>query len=272
MVAAIHFRKSILFICALAAIGAGHWGMAMIDFASPAPALTTLRFLDVGQGDATLVEQPDGRRILIDGGGAAAGRFLGLRDESTFSIGEDVVSAYLFGRRFRRIDVLVLTHAHFDHLDGLRDVIENFEVGEVWLGRNPMVPIYRDFLERVMAKQVPIRWVSAGDRIGLFEVLHPPAHWRVRRAAGNDDSVVLLVDTGKSTALLTGDIEQTISAPRRVDVYKLPHHGSRGVRLRVEAPIRVVSVGANNPFGHPHPSVGPALRTDRWGLVTVVLE
>jgi competence protein ComEC len=241
-------------------------------FAPSVPGTVTLTFLDVGQGDSTLVEFPDGRRMLIDGGGVSSGRFLDLRDESGFSIGEDVVSAYLFSRGIRRLDVVVLTHAHHDHMDGLFDVIENFEVGEFWLGRNPMIPRYRQLVERLHAKQIPIRWVTAGQTVGDITVLHPPSDWKVRRTAQNDDSVVLLLKAGRATALLTGDLERQISVPDRVDVLKVPHHGSRGVRLKLSAPIRVISVGANNPFGHPHASSLPALRTDRLGAITVTLD
>jgi competence protein ComEC len=249
--------------------------VTVCDFSVPAPRETTLTFLDVGQGDSTLVELPDGKRILIDGGGAAAGRFLNLRDESTFSVGENVVSPFLFSKGIRKLDALVLTHAHNDHIDGLLDVIENFEVGELWLGRNPMVPPYRELLARAMSRQIPMRWLSRGDEVhtdrGAITVLHPPKDWRVKKAAQNDDSLVLLLDTGSVRALLTGDIERNIDAPATVDVLKVSHHGSRGVKLQASAPVKVISVGANNPFGHPHPSTLPALRTDQLGAITVIL-
>ena len=245
--------------------------MVLGRFSPVVPEAVTLTFLDVGQGDSTLVEFPDGRKILIDGGGVSTGRFLDLRDQSTFSIGEDVVSPFLFSRGIRRLDAVVLTHAHHDHMDGLADVVENFEVGEFWLGRNPMIPRYRRLIERLQEKQVPIRWVTAGQLIGETEILHPPPAWQVRNTAQNDDSVVLLLKTQHGTALLTGDIERQIPVPDRVDVLKVPHHGSRGVRLRVPSRIRVISVGANNPFGHPHASSLPALRTDQLGAITITM-
>jgi len=155
-------------------------------------------------------------------------------------------------------------------MDGLFSVIENFRIGEFWLGRNPMIPRYGELIERIQEKQIPIRWVTAGQTIGSFTVLHPPANWTPRRNDQNNDSVVLLLDSGRGTALLTGDIERSIPVPEAVDVLKVPHHGSKGVHVRPNARVRVISVGANNPFGHPHVSALPALRTDQLGAITVV--
>ena len=157
-------------------------------------------------------------------------------------------------------------------MTGLFSIIENFNVGEFWLGRNPMIPRYRELIERIQEKQIPIRWLSAGQTIGPFTVLHPPARWIPRKSDQNNDSVVLLLDTREATALLTGDVERSIPVPGFVDVLKVSHHGSKGVRTRPNAGIRVISVGANNPFGHPHESALPALRTDRLGAITVSLE
>jgi competence protein ComEC len=242
------------------------------DFSPPPPKAVTVTFLDVGQGDSVLIEFPTGRRVLIDGGGVAAGRFLALEDRSTFSVGEDVVSAYLFARGIRRLDTVVLTHAHNDHMDGLFDVLSNFDVRELWLGRNPMIPAYRALIELAGSRGIPLRFITAGEQLGDFTVLHPPRQWRLRNTAQNNDSVVLLLRSGNRTALFTGDMELPLPGVERVSLLKVAHHGSRGVRMKVRSDVRVISVGASNPFGHPHPSALPALRTDLFGAIQVELR
>jgi competence protein ComEC len=102
--------------------------------------------------------------------------------------------------------------------------------------------------------------------------MHPPRQWRVRTSAENNDSVVLLLRAGGQTALFTGDLELPFPGIEFVNLLKVSHHGSKGVRMRVKSDVRVISVGPNNPFGHPHPSSLPALRTDLLGAIQVKLQ
>jgi competence protein ComEC len=132
LIIAIHKRRPTICIVGLSSVFLIQLTIAFKDFSPSPPKAARLTFLDVGQGDSALIELASGQRILVDGGGVFSGRFLDLRDESTFSIGEAVVSPYLFSRGIRRLDAVVLTHAHHDHMDGLFDVIDNFQVGEFW--------------------------------------------------------------------------------------------------------------------------------------------
>ncbi len=243
------------------------------DFSSPAPLHPTLTFIDVGQGDSTLIELPDGQRIVVDGGGVVSGGYRSLHESGTFSIGEDVVSAYFFSIGLRRLDAVALTHAHHDHMDGLFDLIRNFEIGEVWLGNNPMVPRYRELIQEVYRHNIPIRWLAAGDRVGPFHVVNPPPDRVAALRVHNDDSLVLILEAAHARALLTGDLESDLRGlPDYVDILKVPHHGSRNTQLQMWTGIPVISVGANNRFGHPDPAKLPALRTDILGAIQVTLK
>ena len=269
-VAAVRLRRALAAGAGLTAAFAAILTISVGDFSPAPPPDPVLTFLDVGQGDSALIELPDGRSFIIDGGGVISGD---PERRGGFRVGEDVVSAYLFSRRFRRLDAVVLTHAHHDHMDGLFDLIANFEIGEIWLGPNPVLPRYRELLDTVYAHGIPIRHVRAGDTPGPFAVLSPEAGRRTASEVRNDDSVVLLLEWADRSALFTGDLERDLDdGPERVDVLKVPHHGSRNTRLTTRAGVPVISVGANNRFGHPAPERLPAFRTDTLGAIEVSLR
>lgn len=264
------------------AIAAGMVAAALVvtvtvaDFSPPPPHVPTITVLDVGQGDSILIELPAGDRILIDGGGStmrpSAGETRDAGQARGFSIGEDVVVPYLLSRGIRQLDAVVLSHAHQDHMNGLVDVLGNMSVREVWLGPNPPVPGFTRLLDAAARSGVPIRWLSRGDTIGAFRILHPPPDHSVGESADNDDSLVLLLETPFGSALFSGDIETDLpDAPEWVTVLKVPHHGSRNAANNLRGSLRVISAGARNPFGHPHPSRLPALRTDLQGAIRIEL-
>jgi competence protein ComEC len=248
----------------------------------------TLRvaFLDVGQGDSTLVSLPDGRHLLVDAGGTPT--------SSTFDVGERIVMRALWALGVRRLDWLLLTHGDADHAGGARAIAGVFHPREVWEG----VPVPRDAglarLRRESERRGLVwRQRFAGDSLltaGVrLRVLHPPPPDWERQRVRNDDSLVVELVYGQVTVLLAGDIGRDVESevarrvrPSGVVVLKVPHHGSGGSSsesfVNGTAPtLAIVSAGAGNLFGHPTPAViaryrqagARVLRTDRHGAVFV---
>lgn len=250
-------------------------GAAIVRFASLREVEhPTITFFDVGQGDAIAVRSGT-HTVLVDGGADA--RILPL----------------LVDRGIRRIDAVVLTHAHPDHCGGLPHVVEQLDVGAVWISpRRFRGDCASRLLEACSATATPIRLLRDGDRRAIGDValtaIIPDRTFR--RAAENNASVVLRLQAAGRTILLTGDIEREAEIhlsdrDLRADVLKVAHHGSRSSTapsfLDAVAPrIAVVSCGRRNLFGHPHPSVLEALRernirtwrTDLRGTIDVEIR
>jgi competence protein ComEC len=249
----------------------------------------------VGQGDSIFAAFPDGRTMLIDGGGQfgltrAAGGFRTGPD-----IGEQVVSPYLWHRGLKRLEVIALTHAHQDHLDGLNAVLDNFRIRELWVGRDVATPAYRALLEHARARGVTLMRRRRGQWFtwdGVTGLVLWPEDTEEAPTASNNDSLVLRLEHGGIAFLLSGDIEQPVERelgergdPLAADFLKVSHHGSRTSTsadfLAAVAPrVAVISLGERNPFGHPHPTViarlehsgTRLLRTDRDGAVTLLSD
>src|SRR5205085_11465320 len=128
--------------------------------------------IDVGQGDSILVISPEGKTLLVDGGGPP-----GFIRSDSFDVGEDVVSPYLWSRGFTRLDVVALTHAHSDHMGGLRSVIANFRPRELWVGVDSDASGYRDLVSEASARGVVLRHLRARNHAAIgsdaIEVLAP---------------------------------------------------------------------------------------------------
>jgi competence protein ComEC len=243
-------------------------------------------FLDVGQGDATLVRFPRGSAWLVDAGG--------LRGSSSFDIGDRVVAPVLRHSGIRRLDTLVLTHADTDHIGGASAILREFSPHDVWEGI-PVPPFEPLHALRQTAHDRRARWVNVQtlDRtlVDGVEVIvhHPrPADWE-RQQVRNDDSIVIELRWKSVSVVLTGDIgketEETIGShfqPAPIRVLKIPHHGSLSSStaefIRALSPrIAVVSTGRANTFGHPAPAVlsryqdagAEIFRTDQDGAVTL---
>jgi competence protein ComEC len=260
-------------------------------------------FLDVGQGDSALLTFPGGETLLVDGGGrpgpfrqqaGAAG------DEERFerdprSVGEAVVSEFLWQRGLDHVNYILATHADADHIDGLNDIARNFQVRAALVARMPNGdPEFMRFSETLADQQVPIQIIGGGDqlRIGnvILTVLWPPSESSRDLPSQNNDSIVLKVLFGERSFLLTGDIEAraeqaliSFANRLRADVVKVAHHGSKtssSAEFIAAAQPRyaVISVGQTSIFGHPNPEVVKrweaagvqVLRTGNSGTITFV--
>ncbi len=251
--------------------------------------------IDVGQGDSLLVVGANGRTMLVDAGGPVGGVTEAAAATSSFDVGEEVVSSYLWSRRIRRLDVLALSHAHSDHMGGIPAVLRNFRPKELWVGVDPDSEAYRALLEEARELGVTVRHFRAGDAFGWgaerVEVLSPGVGYANAGSPKNDDSLVLRVELGRGSVLLEGDAEGPSERAmvaggrvRPVTLLKVGHHGSRSSTseefFAAAAPRdAVVSVGKGNTFGHPRGEVigriaesGARLyRTDEFGLTTFLV-
>lgn len=274
--------------------------LAAIIVASPFPARLypgqlEVTVLDVGQGDSIFVAFPDGRTMLVDGGGLPGSFYVrGVRPG--LDVGEDVVSPFLWSRGLKRIDVVALTHAHEDHLGGLAAVLRNFRVGQLWVGRDVESSEYRDLLAQARERAVPVVHRVKGDAFdwgGVQGRVLWPADNDTVGSPSNDDSLVLRLQDAGQALLLTGDIESPVeNALTRGDeaalgalFLKVPHHGSRtsstqGFLDAVHPQYAAISVGEANAFGQPGSEViarieaeGAHLyRTDRDGAITTLSD
>jgi len=265
--------------CLVAALALSIW-----PWMRPGDGRLRVTFLDVGQGDAVLVEVPEGPRLLVDGGPGGARRL---------DVGERVLAPFLWNRPAARVDAVAVTHSDSDHSGGLRAVLTRLRVGEVW-ENGRWGPGTEDTLRAVERSGACRRTLVAGQRIWLgsaiLTVLNPDGTQPLDEPAllgENEESLVLRLDWRGFSLLLTGDLgrsgeERVLAsrAPVRALALKVGHHGSRFSSseefLTAARPaLAVISVGARNPFHHPTPEALTRLeaagariyRTDRDGAV-----
>ena len=223
--------------------------------------------IDVGQGDSLLLITPDGKSLLVDGGGFGGGPRYAPQN---FDIGEEVVSPALWARGIRHLDAVAVTHAHSDHIGGLPSVLRNFHPAELWVGNNPSIPAYKALLAEAAALHTRIRSFRAGDSFlfggARIDVLAPFSDYTPGPEPSNDDSLVLHVTYGVTSVLLEGDAEapvenEMLGEPDLAStLLKVGHHGSNtstqpAFLARVAPRWAVISCGLHNRYGHPREEV-----------------
>jgi len=245
-----------------------------------------VNFINVGEGDCILIEAPDETNILIDGGGTP---------RSDFDVGSKIVIPYLRRKGINKIDLLILTHPHLDHLEGLLPVLRQFKVDAVLdSGFICDVLEYREFISIIKEKNIPYYQTKSGDNYIFSKnmemlILNPPNTSNLDNDSDfNNHSIVVKLYYKKSNFLFTGDIEEETEKRLLVwqnilnsDVLKLGHHGSSTSTTlnflnKVDPGIAVITVGKNN-FGHPSQKVIERLedrnikiyRTDEDGTIII---
>lgn len=252
-------------------------------------------FIDVGHGNSALIQLPGGKTILLDGGGTY---------ENVFDIGRYVIAPLLWNERVNSIDIVILSHPHPDHFNGLITVLSYFDVKEIWTnGEKGDFETYEDFMKVITEKNIIHRMVSEqhvdtvlnGVAVSL---LNPTAPISMNSTSSrkfertNNDSLVVKLTFGQVAFLLPGDIsepsEKRLVNSRhniRSDVLLVPHHGGLTSSTepfldKVQPKFAIVSCAFENVFNDPHPDVlrrfskrdVKIFRTDIHGAITITTD
>lgn len=245
--------------------------------------IVKVSFFDVGQGDAIFIETPQGHQILIDGGPGS--KILGKLSQ--------VMPFY-----DRSLDLLILTHPEKDHMEGLVEVLEKYQVDYVlWTGILRDTPEFEEWQKALQQENTEVKIAKAGQRIiaskAVFEILYPFESLKGQTFEdSNNTSIIAKLSFGQSDFLFAGDIYT--SAEKELvekgvglesEVLKIAHHGSKTSTSsefleKVLPEIAVIQLSTNNPYGHPHQEVlerlqkyeVEVLRTDENGDIEIVSD
>jgi len=239
-------------------------------------------FIDVGQGDSSLLRYKD-KNILIDTGGSVF---------SEFDVGKNITLPFLLKSGVNKLDLMIISHFDADHYKGSKAIIENIDVKNIV---SSDTPDDSEFLMDIQKSKIPFHVLSNGSKIMIddnfeIEILWPGKNTALKDS-GNNNSLVCLVKANGHKLLFTGDIEKKVekelikTLDLDVDILKVAHHGSKtstdSVFIEKTSPIiSIISVGEGNNFGHPADETIETLekanskiyRTDKSGLIRVIIK
>ena len=244
-------------------------------------------FIDVGQGDSTLIVTPNNKTILIDGGGS-----------KTYDVGKNTLEPYLLDRKIKKIDYAIISHYDQDHCDGVLYILQNMKVKNVIIGKQIKdSDNYSKFIRIVKEKGISVHIVSAGKRLNIekdlyFDILWPDMNNTINENVLNNNSLICKLVYKEFSMLFTGDIEEIAekailkkykdSKLLKSTILKVAHHGSKTSSSKefistVQPQIAIIGVGINNKFGHPSDITIENLkdikckiyRTDKYGEISI---
>lgn len=248
------------------------------------PQKLRIFFIDVGQGDSTLIITPDKKTVLIDGGGS-----------DSFDVGEKVLLPYLLDRRILKIDYVLISHFDTDHCGGILTIMEKVKVKNIIISEQAEhSENYERFKKLMIHKKIRLIEVKKGDKIKIgryseFKILFPTSRLLSENPL-NNNSIVAQFNYNNFKMLFTGDIEklaeqQILKAEIRADILKVAHHGSKTSSIpefikAVKPKIALIGVGKNNTFGHPNQQTIKNLenikcriyRTDLQGEIIIKID
>jgi competence protein ComEC len=271
-------RRAWVFALSMAVLGVMTGLVAIHPFSPRLPSgMLEVTALDCGQGDSLFLVLPDKTTMLVDASGSRhRSTSEGALQGRLWDPGEDIVSPYLWSRGIKKLDIVVLSHPHEDHLGGFFAVVRNFEIGEFWHGPNVATPLYLALLEKVREKAVAERMLAAGDQLerggAVVRALWPPRSTRPSGSPSTDESLVLRLTYREGSVLLTGDISTKVerallASGQSLDswVLKVAHYGSNSSSsseflARVNPRLAMITGGSRD-FGNlPNPATLARLR------------
>ena len=253
------------------------------------PTSLKVHFIDVGQGDSTLVITPHNKKILIDGGGSS---------DENFDVGKNTLIPYLLDRRINQIDYILISHFDNDHIGGILTLMSDLKVGKVIVSKQAEDSHnYQEFKKIVREKNIDVMVVKKGDVLKIEEDIKINILWpreeQIKQNVLNNNSIVAKFCYKNFSILFTGDIEEIAENEilkdyekneniLKSDILKVAHHGSKTSSTKrfieaVSPGVALIGVGKNNNFGHPSESILELLksksvkiyRTDENGEITI---